>query len=614
MYLRTTQDIVNFKMAFTRYGALWPDDTDPLQLEFECIRRGGTWENANGEKCGLGKLEHYLNARSMIWPNRYRHRWTELIYKEILQNRITILMGAASTQKSSHASEFVLISYWIYPENTAVLVSSTTRDKLDSAVYGEIKMLFKTGLEKHDWLSGHPLEYKQAILTDSLEDVDVRDFRKGIICKPCYVGRSYVGLGVFAGIKQERFFFLCDELQFMAPTFLDCLDNMSSNTGAGGLKVIGSGNPNHDPETQLAIAAEPIEGWQSVEDVTKTSVWDTKMYGGRCVNLIGTDSPNFDVAEGEPEPFPRLIGRQFEKIIAHDRGRNSPQYETQVMGRMRMSMAHSRVITRQLCRQHKAHDPVIWKGSTTTKIHACDPAYGGMDRCIHGHIEFGEDVNGVQTIKIHPPQLIKINVKLPEKPEDQIAEQIYSYLTAEGIPPNHSFYDAFGKGTIGFAFAKRFGATCPVPIDSGARPTSRPVRHDLFIYDEAKKQKRLKMCNEEYSKFVTEMWFSVRYIIECEQLKELPMDVMVEGCMREYYTVNGDKIEVEPKDKMRERLGRSPDLFDWLAYCCEGARQCGFKIQKLGVSYGPKDDPLSWLGKQAEKHRKLFRSKQLVHS
>jgi hypothetical protein len=87
-------------VPFTKYNLSWPDGTHPLQIEFYMMRTGTP---------GPGLFPHYIAARSMIWEKRYRHKWTDLLYREFLQNRFTVLMGAASTQKSSHAAEFMLL-------------------------------------------------------------------------------------------------------------------------------------------------------------------------------------------------------------------------------------------------------------------------------------------------------------------------------------------------------------------------------------------------------------------------------------------------------------------------------------------------------------------------
>ena len=595
---------------FDQYGREWRSKPDALEVEFNMIRR--LWkEHLGGQDRSKELLKHYLNSRKLIWPERYCHRWTELIYGQIIQNSITILMGAASSQKTSHASEFNLIDYWVYPEETAVLVSTTTKEKLEDAVWGELKSLWKAGKSNYKWLAGHLIEYKCRIATDdrAADSEDARDLRKGIFCKACYVGKQWVGLGNFAGIKQNRFRFQCDELQFMAPTFLGCLPNMRSNTRAGGLKVVGSGNPRHDPNDQLGIVAEPLEGWPAVDGIEKTQVWPIKLMGGACVNLIGTDSPNFDQ---EKDRFPGLIGHEYERIMAHDYGKNSPEYETQIMGRMRIGLEHSRVITRQTCRVHHAHEKAIWGGKARTRVYALDPAYGGGDRCVGGWIEFGETPDGQQILRINPPKSLKIVVNPNYPPEDQIADLIKTDLEAHNIPPENCFYDSFGKGTVGFAFARKFGANPPVPVDTGGRTTPRPVRFDLWVTDKDGRR-RLKRCDEHYSKFITEMWFSVRETIESEQMRELPEDVMAEGCWREYQTVAGDKIEVEPKDELKERMGKSPDLFDWLAVAVEGARQRGFKIKRLGAEIAVENSSWDWflkkqeaLSQQRERHALTF--------
>lgn len=608
---------VNMAKTFTKYGLDWPAGTDALELEFYCIRKGGRWQDAQGRKFGKGLLFHYLAARRQAWPHRYCNRWTELIYSEILKNDITILMGAASTSKTSTATEFCLLDWWCFPEITAVIISSINIDKLDMSVFAELKMLFHAAKKLRPGLPGKILAHRRAITDnpemddEDLSEAAARDFRSGLIARPCYVGGQAVGLGVFAGIKQKRVRFLCDELQFMAPTFLGVWPNMFSNPD---VKIIGSGNPKHDPDDQLGIAAEPREGWAAMPEPNKTTVWPTKYLNGACVNLVGLDSPNFDTPEGQPEPFSGLIGRKLFKRLEHDYGKDSPQYYTQGKGVMRLGLAHQRVITRQLCRDHHAHDAATWESTARTKIHALDPAYGGGDRCVSGWGEFGRSADGNVIFRINPPHVIKINLASQLSPEDQIAEAVARELSENQIPVQNSGYDSFGKGTVGFAFARKFGHVCPVPVDSGGRCTTRPVRADLLVPDEHHPgQERLKRCNEHYSKFVTEMWFSVRYAIEADQVRELPEDVMSEGCWREYYTVAGDKIEVEPKDDMREKKGKSPDLFDWLAILIEMARRRGFLIQRLGIPLTTGEET-GWMEQEADEFNAAIRERLLIHS
>ncbi len=590
-----------------KYGIDWHDRTE-LEIELYCISRGDGF--------GVDLFDHYMVARKLAWPDRYQHEWTELMYREFIKNDITILVGCASSQKTSHASEFILLNYWARPHNTLCIVSTLKANKLELGVFGEIKKLFNKARDIHPDLAGNLIDHKHCIATDNLKEDGKRDLRKGIIGRACKEGNRWVGLGDLAGTKQDYVFYLADELQYMEPAFIGAWPNLfSNNTPAGGrVKIIGSGNPNHDPDDQLGIAAEPKCGWQSMGEPKETTTWPTRFMGGVTVNLVGTDSPNFRaVAKGLPEPYHGLIGPQFAARLAHDwGGEGSPQYYSQVKGVMRLDMANDRVITRQICREHKAFDKVTWQGGNITSIYFLDPSYGGKDACIGGILKFGPAIDGTIIVQIAMVKQLTIDLRIVDKMsvEDQIANQVADDLERHNIPVENCFYDPYGKGTIGFAFARRFGHTCPIPVDSGGKPTERPVRDDLYVYDKGKR--RLKKCSEHYCKFVSEAWFSVRYTIEAGQLRELPEDVMLEGCARTYQMVGGNKIEIEPKDDYKERTGKSPNKFDGLAIGIEGCRQRGFRIGKLGEVEGD-GEGLNWLAERSQNNRKLFSSKQLVH-
>lgn len=591
-------------MGIERYGHIWPDDTPELAIELGCISHN------------IGNpLGHYLAARKLAWPNRYEHRWTRLMYHEFVQNDITILMGAASAQKTSHAVEFCILSYWARPENTLVILSTVNMDKLDIGCYAELSMLWESGRNNHPWLAGNLLAHKRAITTDELGEGGVRDFRKGIICRPCYVGGKWVGLGVLAGTKQDYIFYFADELQFMQEAFSGSWPHLFSN---GETKIIGSGNPKHDPDDELSKTAEPKDGWAGHPEPEKTEVWDTKFMGGRCVNLVGTDSPNFDVPEGQPEPFKRLVGRKFAKRIAADYGENSFEFYRLVKGVMRLSFAQSRVITRQLCREHGASRTAIWKDTKRQRIYWLDPSYGGEDACAGGCLEWGEGANGHILIRLVGYRLYQFKLNIDRDVEDQIADILAEDLALYGVSSTDVFYDSVGKGTVGGAFARKFGKAAPVPVDSGGRPSIRPVRRGLTV-EEHDGRRRPKRCDEHYDRFISELWFSVRYCVESDQMCELPSEFITEGCARIYEMVGGNKISVEaksdPKKKedLKRRLGHSPNLFDGLAIGIEGARQRGFEIEEIGQGVEAEIPTDNWLDDMVRNHNRLVKSKQLVH-
>lgn len=605
-----------------KYGAYWPAESDDLAIELSCIANGGKWQNQQGQECGLGQFEHFMEARRLAWPDRYRHRWTDLIYTEIIQNIVTILMGAGSSQKTSHASEFVLLDYWAHPDNTLVLISTTTVDKLDMAVFGEVKMLMSHAKERYPWLAGNTIESKRAISTDNIQVTDTRDIRKGMVGRACYVGKSWVGLGVFAGIKQARIRFLADELQFMQPTFLDCLPNMFQSAdldaiGDPDIKVIGSGNPKHDPYDQLSLAAEPVDGWPSVEGNRKTSSWPIKFHRGRCLNLVGTDSPNFDVPEGVRPPYPRLISRNSIKLVAKRWTEDSLQYWTQCVGIMRMNMLGKRVLTVAMCEQHHAFEQVVWKDDNQTRIGFLDPAWGGdtADRCIWGWLDFGYDIEGREVISFGEYFDIPIIASSKVLPDDQIAHYVHHDATRLGIDPNNIFYGSTGRGTTGAAFARVFGKEVPVAIAEGDKPTDRPVRADWYVIDEKTKIKRLKRADEEYARLNAEIWFAVRNVVDCDQMRNLPKEVAREFSLREYRPTRAGKTELEDKKDTKERMGMSPDLADGTSFGVEGARQRGFTVGHAGYKViEASEDEEDYFDTEAREYQEAIRAGLLNHS
>lgn len=594
-----------------RYKLKWPETFKDIDIELFMVAKGGYYRNR-----GLGLKAHMMNARALLWPERYCHDWTRLLYDEFIKNDFTVMMGAASTQKTSTACEYILIKYFASPNNTLVILSTVDTDKLDTGVWAEAKMLWEQARKLWPHLPGNLIDHKRTITTDNIDAGDVRDMRKGILCRPCYVGNNWVGLGKLVGIKQENIIYFGDELQFMAPTFLGSLTNLFANESKGRVQVIGSGNPRGDTEDQLGLAAEPRDGWASVGEPEVTMCWDTKKMGGRCVNLVGTDSPNFrNLAKGGPF-YKGLIGPKFAERIAHDYGLDSPQYYSQVRGIMKVGMCSDQVITRQACHDHKAFEKAIWATpATRPKVHGLDPSYGGIDAAVSYILEWGQSPDGLTILR---PVLVKVHrfdLASPISVEDQLAEQVYNLLSQNGIPPENSFYDPYGKGTLGFSFAGKFGKNCPIPVNSGGPATDRPVRADLYIIDPVTKQKRLKKCSEHYRKFITEEWFSVRYIVEANQFREFPDDCLSDMVPRKYAMAAGDKIEIEPKDDYKARVGKSPNHGDALAVAVEGARQRGFVIGKLGTTVdNARQTGFEWLAEMRRAVEKLEQSKRLTYA
>lgn len=592
----------------TAYGLLWNDSNDNLKIEFEMIRRGGKWMK-DGKEYGRGLPYHYRRAQELMWPEDYHHRWSDLQLREILDNTITVILGPKDTGKTHVALvRYGLTDYFCFPNNTLIIVSSTDMRSLEGRVWGDMKSMFARAKERWEWLPGICLESKHAIVTDDLskDAVIARDMRKGILCVPCKNSSgSFTGISTYVGMKQERRRHLGDEFQFMAPSMMDSIANMNS----GDYKGVFVGNPlgQDDPLDKMS---EPINGWDSMPEPTETTTWDNRRFlKSRTICLYGPDSPTFDTDDGT-ERYRGLINADGIARVVAGYGKDSHQYYSQCLGVRKAGLNARRVITRDLCLKHRAFEDLVWIGPVT-KVSALDAAYGGTggDRCVGGHIEFGATVAGGIKVKIHPPRIVPVKVSGDKSPEVQIAQWAKAYCESNGIPPRNFFYDSTGRGSLGPAFAREWSVDIN-PVEFGGAPTERPVSLDFSIYDEKLHTRRLKLCKEHYSKFVTELWWTVHYAIVSDQVRGMTEDLCSEGSAREWKEVAGSKIEIETKEDMRDRVGYSPDLFDWLVTAFEGARRLGFQISKLGSSDFETTD-MEWFFELARKAKAVRQNHSL---
>lgn len=618
------------KKAETRvpkYGLFWPPTISALQIEMDLIRHGGRWIKKSGGYAGEGLFYHWRAAIQLLWPDMKAHRWFELMLKSYLDNTYIGVMGCAGAGKSDSFGRIMLLDWYLYPSRTTVLISSTTIMALNLRVFGMIKTFHREAKRRFEWLPGYLIEGKQIILMDERSQcAEGRDFRNGIIGIPCKKGQSFIGLGEYVGIHNKRVLMLADELSLMPRGFIDSVSNLSK---CPYFKMAGLGNPNETTNAHgfLCEPAAHLGGWEGgIDQMPKTKTWPTRFPDGICIQLPGSDSPNVDVPPGAPPPYPYLITREQMESDGKIWGTNDWHYTMMVEGKMPRGQGSRRVITRQMCEKFGALNDPNWLNSNRTKIAFLDAAYRGVggDRCVFGVLEFGDETpadrsalgelassiinqsepanNRHQILALVDMLIISVVAdKDSDLPEDQIVKFVTAQCSARNIQPQNFFFDSGMRTSLVSAFGRLWSPNVN-SIDCGGSPSERKVSADIDV-----------LCKDYYSKRITEFWYSVRLIIEAGQFRGMTKDVMNEGCAREFKRVGANKIEVETKEEMKAKTGYSPDLFDALAIGCEGARQRGFVIKRLGLDRRKREDD-SWKRQLRDRADNLWRSKELNHS
>ncbi len=590
------------------------------------IRNGGKWKKKDGSFAGNGLSFHFKELAKLLWPRVVWHKWLDMIVEGYVTKRTIVIIGPASSGKTFAVAMCALIDYYCFAFTTTIIICSTTRERLEDRIWGEIKSLHKSAKLVWRFLPGSMIETRQRLISDpKSEAVEGRDFRNGVVGVPCKRGTDYVGLGDFIGLKNKRVRLIGDELSLLPRVFVDAISNLDKNPD---FKCVGLGNPKETTDA-LGVLAEPsaeFGGWEGGIDQTETSkTWETRRPDGICIQLVGTDSPNLDGKLG----IPLITQQAIDRDVAFY-GKDSLQFTMMNQGMMPRGQGSRRVITRQMCEKFGAKNPPIWRDTNRVKIGFLDAAYRGVggDRCVFGHLEFGAEGSEVadgnalveaiinqrsdaparKTIMalidlvIVPIKVVDTIAKKVEEVEDQIAIFCMNQCQQRSIPAANFFYDS-GMRTSLVTSITRLWSTETNPIDCGGVPSERKVSEGIDV-----------VCKDYYSKRITEFWYSVRLIIEAEQFRGLTDDVILEGCAREWKMVGANKIEIESKEEMKFKTGRSPDLFDALAIGVEGARQRGFVIGALSKRFMRKSNQKDWRDALKEQAAKFWSSRSLNYS
>lgn len=596
-------------MKFEKYGLLWEEEVHPVEIERACIRNGGQWKSPRGSVCGLGLFYHYRQMQTLLWPEDDHHRWSDLVLKTILEGRLTVIMGSRDSSKTRTVSKWALIDYWAAPQETLSLMTSTDSRGLELRVWGDIKELFTRARDRYAFLEGSVVDAKHGIFTDDITgDDEARDMRKGIIGVPCISSQGeFLGQALknFAGIKQKRRRLIGDELQYIPVDYLKVLDALDKGDFRGAFL----GNPIGGNGKALDKVSEPEAGWNSLGEITKTTCWKNK-YGGTTINLVGIDSPNFDPETRDKYPY--LVDSQdAARVAARPGGKKSLEWWSMIMGVRKLGVTTNRVMDTAMLDNCGAFKDCIWSTEPTLKIYGIDAGFGG-DLCVASYIECGVEVGGQNVIKFFEQEVVPVEIGTAVTAEDQIARWCKDRAAERGVPDSHVFIEAGMRATLAVSFSRELSADINA-INFGGPATQRPVSNDLFVFDEKTQERRLKTCYEHYSKFVTELAFAVRSVVESGQARCFPRSAADEFEKREWRFVYGDRYELETKNEYKLRnSGESPNFSDSEMIAVEGARRLGFVIERLpGGKEGQQRPVDDWLEQEERADRQQRKKLEL---
>lgn len=579
------------KKFTTKYGVVIPDtkvlrqiQSNVLQCELWHFR---LFHDFNGKEAakdynGGGIFQHAVRAANMLWrqPGKELFKWHPDLetalreYCDVTAFGETLVTGPASAGKTFGAAIYAYLSWLSDPENTGVLVCSSTLGGLKLRLWGDIRKLHLANAE-------HPM-FSTTNLVDSLTCIQSSkgETKRGIFGIAVAEGNETKAIGRIIGFHPPRLIVIVDELTDVGWAIVEACTNLF--TGKKKAHFIGIGNASSIFDSHGKMC-EPKEGWNTV--TVESERWET-LRGGVCLHFDGFKSPN--VVEGRVM-YDFLMTAGDIKRTAETYGENSPQ-----MWRMRRGFwcpegTVSTVLSEPIIKNFMCMEKATW--DSEKKMYAgLDPAFEGGDRCVLRFGMNGKDTKGKDILELGDIITIKPDsTRFNQRPlEYQIADKVKSECVNRGVEIQNFGMDTTGAGAgLAAIISEEWGYGFN-RVHFAESASEAPVAPTDF-----------RTCKELYKNKVTELWYSIRQIVMGYQLKGLDAETALELCARRY--TSESKIVVESKSDMKSRPGaKSPDLADALAVLCDTVKHKG---GLGGVSKARKSMDREWENMVREFHK-----------
>jgi len=494
------------------------------------------------------------NKEEMVDPLMVRHPWAEEIVRAAIENKYVAVGGAASSGKSHTMAAWGIINWLARPDETLVLLTSTTLREARKRIWGSVISLMH-GLKKDN----APFKIRDSIGNVAyVNDQGTLFERAGLSLIAAEKSKTREAVGKFIGIKQKNVILIADELSELSEAILNAgLSNLSKNPS---FSLIGMSNPSSRFDA-FGVWSEPKDTWEGV-NIEMDDTWETK-WGGKYIRLDGERSPNVLVGENK---YPWLPTEEKLQEDAALLGRHSRGYMRMVRAIFFDSEETETVYTEAELVRSGAMGQADWSGKPVN-IAGFDPAFTtGGDRSIIYFGKVGVDKTGQFVCEL--TEAVQINDDATNKavPRSfQIARLVKEHCDKREVLPSNFAIDASGAGQpLSDVLATEFGDDI-LRVSFGGKASDKRVS-----------SKSKEIGADLYFNRVSELWFVGKELCRTKQLYGINSELAKEITSRHYDVVKSSsylKMKLEPKLSYKSRFGQSPDLADAAFLCLDLARQ-----------------------------------------
>ncbi len=539
-----------------QFGLRWPPHVPELNRRFVAAR----WNTGT-----VSQYEHRKWIIERMWgndPDKYEvNFWSERRLKAVCEHNFVIMMGPASSAKTTDLAADA-VEYWLEdPGNTAVMVCSTTKDMLRKRIWYQIVRLWRSLPGSEDCRQP---DYK-GVLTDTNCMIRWRDgdMANGIFGFAVADGPVEEAINNLIGIHTKRVFLILDEMQGINKAIMgpNCLGNLVKNPES---KFVGMGNPT-SMNSMLCEYIAPIDGWNSVVEC-ETPEWeiDPGPYRGKGIGLFfdGRKSPAYlDPEWGKRRPW--MLQKEQVDYEIEKYGVDSPQVRTMTIGWPPNVGTDNTVLDVSIIEKFHCRDKAHWTSGYNDGA-ALDPAFAeGGDNKVLQFFRYGlvNDMLGNRwVIEFGESYEVPIDTKSGETVEYQIVNYCREKCQSKGIRAEEFGMDMTGIGRgLCMIFRKEWGPI--IGVEFGGMASDELVEAGG------------KTGREVFDRRVSELNIMLRRFANANGIRGLPAQAEKEACIR--LTTQKIKHKVETKADMKKRLGKSPDALDAVCIAVDMARQMG---------------------------------------
>lgn len=491
------------------------------------------------------------NRPDLPEPMMVRHPWAEQMVRKAIKHKYLAVGGSASSGKSHTMAAWGILQWLSQPQDTLVLMTSTTLREARKRIWGSVMSLLSV-------IEDAPIRIRDSIGNAAYVDSKGNLIeRAGLSLIAAEKSKTREAVGKFIGIKQKRVILIGDELSELSEAILQAgLSNLSKNPF---FQMIGMSNPNSRFDA-FGVWSEPKGGWDSV-NIQTDDEWDTR-WGGHYLRLDGERSPNIMLGEDKYPWLPTAAKLEEDKILL---GPESRGYMRMVRAVFFDSDETIGIYSEAELASSGAMKKVEW-AEKPVKVAGIDPAFtNGGDRTILYVAEVGYTTDGHYVCQFD--KAINLNDDATNKaiPRTyQIVHQIIDHCKRLGVSPENVAVDSTGAGAPFCDVLAGEWFPSFLRVSFGGRPSDKRVSMNSRLTGE-----------ELYTNRVSELWFVGKELMRTRQIFGIGADLAQEMCARNYDMIKTGslKVKIESKIEFKARFGRSPDLADAAFLALDCARQ-----------------------------------------